>query len=497
MECAVRCAAERCSVAQYGSLSAAASPGRLWGDFFIAFSNVALGLTIYSSRNGYRDYTREEGGLFFVTGVIYAIVGIFVWRGSLIALGLALAGYIFDSIGVFFTDTRSLLTIGLTGFFLRPIFLWLMIRAINPLRERRAQKIVERKLRPPMTKLQMSVLLAVILVVGVGGILLFVNNPTPRSIFIDAGEPKANSKPPIAQSPTVKLPTAQPSAVPPEEVVQLFPFKFSMGEYNGRLDRVIAISTEPAQIHRYNPNNGEEDIPLDLVLEASSLALSPDGLFAAIGHQNKITYVDLANWQIIKVLSIGIQAELLVLPDTGWIYAFDSNFDYDANATAQFVNITSGVTVTSEEIVEGELSHIPTRFILSHDSSSLYVLQELSVSRYDLRATGYPTALSAQIAIPIESIVHISWGVMPTNGHYLFLGCDVVLELSPSPQNDLKIVQNIKDCASHFKPLIDDWMITEFSIGLAPVWRYENGTRADLQMQTSPNPPQRIGDLGI
>lgn len=88
--------------------------------------------------------------------------------------------------------------------------------------------------------------------------------------------------------------------------------------YSLSLDRIILISTNPNQIHIYDPRE-RIDRPIALSRAPRSLALSPDGKFAAVGHDALISYVDLEAAAVAKKFDAPLVVEDLALLQNGWI----------------------------------------------------------------------------------------------------------------------------------------------------------------------------------
>ncbi len=92
--------------------------------------------------------------------------------------------------------------------------------------------------------------------------------------------------------------------------------------YSSGLDRIVLISANPNQIHLYNPvSNTDETITL--ATPPLALSLSPDGLFAAIGHSNLISYVDLVNKSAVKTIPVSLNVSALILANQ-YVYILPS-----------------------------------------------------------------------------------------------------------------------------------------------------------------------------
>ncbi|MBC8166299.1 MAG: hypothetical protein H7Y20_10550, partial [Bryobacteraceae bacterium] len=82
--------------------------------------------------------------------------------------------------------------------------------------------------------------------------------------------------------------------------------------YSTALDRLVLVNGGPNQLHLYDPAT-RNDVALALGYAPSSLALSADGRFAAVGHDQFVSWVDLTGLRVVRVIGIGIDvAELAV-----------------------------------------------------------------------------------------------------------------------------------------------------------------------------------------
>ena len=103
--------------------------------------------------------------------------------------------------------------------------------------------------------------------------------------------------------------------------------------YSVSLDQMILISANPNQLHIYSVQ-GQADHIVALPAAPMSVAISPDGLHAAVGYSSQISYVSLSTSLIEKTFLTSVPAASLAVSST-WIYAF-----YGANSLS--INIGTG-----------------------------------------------------------------------------------------------------------------------------------------------------------
>jgi chitinase len=105
------------------------------------------------------------------------------------------------------------------------------------------------------------------------------------------------------------------------------PFKVIDAEYSQPLDRIIMVSGTPSnQLHIYDPvANVDQTVNLSALPQCVSV--SPDGLYAAVGHNGTISYVDLASKAVVKTLATGGgDIADIVLAGNGYVYALQNPF---------------------------------------------------------------------------------------------------------------------------------------------------------------------------
>lgn len=151
-------------------------------------------------------------------------------------------------------------------------------------------------------------------------------------------------------------------------------------EYSKTLDRLISVSANPAQLHIYNPISKTE-LSVKLPLIPSSVSVSPDGLFAAVGHNAKVSYVDLSKGTLIKSLPVTADVLDLVLANNGFIYAFPR--------VDQWVNIHSiNITTKAESLNTGMFIRAGTLAKLHPNGNAIYGanngLSPSDIEKYDI-----------------------------------------------------------------------------------------------------------------
>jgi hypothetical protein len=104
---------------------------------------------------------------------------------------------------------------------------------------------------------------------------------------------------------------------------QISPLNYRVidAEYSKQLDKIIMISSNPNQLHVYDPIT-HNDVPVTLPLLPTSVSVRPDGLFAAVGHDGWASYVDLSAGKLIKTVEVSADVKDIILAENGYLYAF-------------------------------------------------------------------------------------------------------------------------------------------------------------------------------
>ena len=161
-------------------------------------------------------------------------------------------------------------------------------------------------------------------------------------------------------------------------------FRPVAAEFSTPLNRIIMISANPNQLHIYGPA-GPSDVTVNLSKPPLSLAVSPDGLHAAIGHDSLFSYVNLTAAVVEKTFPISVSAQTITLSAT-WIYVMPS---YQGDSVS--VEIPTGAVTPNRTVFYASGGKVNPAL------NALYSTQDgLSpnkVSRFDI-STGPPTTIS-------------------------------------------------------------------------------------------------------
>lgn len=136
--------------------------------------------------------------------------------------------------------------------------------------------------------------------------------------------------------------TQPPSSFAAVDQLHTFTYQIVDAEYSKTLDRLVMVDGA-GKVHIFNPNN-KNDVVLTLLRPGTDVSISPNGLWAAIGQDAKVTLIDLSAASITEVFSVPAIVTDLVLTDNGFVYALGHTTwagIYTLNTATGEVNVTN------------------------------------------------------------------------------------------------------------------------------------------------------------
>jgi hypothetical protein len=158
-------------------------------------------------------------------------------------------------------------------------------------------------------------------------------------------------------------------------------FRVIDAEYSKQLNKIIMVSATPSnQLHIFDPV-AETDTAVNLNLVPTSVSVSPDGLYAAVGHNAWISYVNLSTGTLVKTLAVTADVFDVVLAGNGYVYAFPR---IDQWVEIHCINISTG----TETLSESWSIRAGTRAKLHASGTSIYGadngLSPADIEKYDI-----------------------------------------------------------------------------------------------------------------
>lgn len=131
-----------------------------------------------------------------------------------------------------------------------------------------------------------------------------------------------------------------------QPVINSLSYQVIDAEYSKALDKVIMLSTRPNQVHIYDAATHTEQA-LSLPLAPTSVSVGSDGLYAAVGHDANVSYVDLKNAKLLKTVPVAAKVLDIVLAGNGYAYAFPKE---DQWQDIYSVNLSTGEVIGGSRI---------------------------------------------------------------------------------------------------------------------------------------------------
>ncbi len=126
-------------------------------------------------------------------------------------------------------------------------------------------------------------------------------------------------------------------------------------EYNIHTDKIIMVSTNPNQLQIYDPVTNE-NTAVDLPLVPTSVSVGPDGLFAAVGHDAWVSYVDLNNASLVKNIAVSTDVVDIILAGNNYIYAFPRTDQWETirslNINTEAETLSTGNSIRAGTLVK-------------------------------------------------------------------------------------------------------------------------------------------------
>ncbi len=200
--------------------------------------------------------------------------------------------------------------------------------------------------------------------------------------------------------------------------------------YSSSLDEIIMISSNPNQLHIYNPVT-QSDTAVNVPQSPMSLAISPDGNSALVGMNNQISLINLTTASTIKTSSVTIAVSSAVLGST-YAWLFSSGYNPPVA-----VNASTGVVISSTNYNY----YYTAAGALNKAGTSLYVAGNGGMQDVDV-STGAFGAVSATGASGCGPL----W--LSADGTRLYTGCATILHSSSITSADLTYLRTLPVASS-------------------------------------------------
>lgn len=208
-------------------------------------------------------------------------------------------------------------------------------------------------------------------------------------------------------------------AAPAASAVQRLGFEVASADYSRTLGRLILAASSPNELHIYDPATQADQI-VALPKPVLSLSVSPGGVYAAVGHDGWVSYVNLQTASLLSVWPAETTVQGLVLSDSGYGYLFSP---YDVSALL-WLNMSSGAESNTNGFGLGSIARM-------HPSDADFYNAGNPPSRWIVGSDGTPSLADVSLQATLCGNFWIT-----QDGTRLVNACAQVLRSSTDPASD-------------------------------------------------------------
>lgn len=157
-----------------------------------------------------------------------------------------------------------------------------------------------------------------------------------------------------------RSPQPTPVAASPSETqgpISLLDYRVVDAEYSKPLNRIVSISGNPDRLNIYDPVT-RTDTVVALSLTPNAVSIGPKGLFAAVGHDGWISYVDLTSGTLVKTFPVSTDVIDVVLAGNGFVYAFPRRDQWEYIRSVEISTESESPKAQSKAIRAGTLAKL-------------------------------------------------------------------------------------------------------------------------------------------
>jgi hypothetical protein len=195
-------------------------------------------------------------------------------------------------------------------------------------------------------------------------------------------------------------------------------------EYSRALDRVVVAGQSPNVLYVYDPTTGTS-INAALPLPPLSLALSPDGLYAVVGHDGLVSVIDLRIPAFTLTKAVPVTSYDVVHGGNGYVYVFGGLND----RKIQHVPLNGGA------VIAGADSVIQYRASLVPGAQVIYAIATVYDGIFRLDITNGMASITRGVTAKGCGHVWIS-----DDAQRIFTGCGTLYSISNVAASDMQAV---------------------------------------------------------
>jgi Putative binding domain, N-terminal len=211
------------------------------------------------------------------------------------------------------------------------------------------------------------------------------------------------------------------------------PFRVIDAEFSTQLNAIVAVAESPNQLHIYRPDTGAL-VSVNLPTVPRTVGVRPDGLFAAVGHNGLISYVDLSTPALVKSFPVSTDVLDIVLAGNGFVYAFPRADQWEG---IRCVNIATEVETqhSGYSIYAGTLARLHPGGTAMYGANN--GLSPSDIEKYDIS--------NGTAVVLYDSPYHGDYAMcgnlwFSTDGLRIFTACGNIFRASTDPNLDMRYI---------------------------------------------------------
>jgi len=137
-------------------------------------------------------------------------------------------------------------------------------------------------------------------------------------------------------------------------------------EYSRKKEMMVYVASNPMKLYLFHTKTNIIE-SIDLSFVPTCISISPDQDYAVVGHDARISYIDLNNKSVIRTYSVSCNVFDIVFGDNNWAYAFPK---YDQWERIRCVNLN--LPNNNETVHTGNSIYDRTKAKLSPQGGAIY-----------------------------------------------------------------------------------------------------------------------------
>jgi hypothetical protein len=240
----------------------------------------------------------------------------------------------------------------------------------------------------------------------------------------------------LAQEAQLAEPVLPSFSVTINSPIAMLPFRITDAEFSPALNAIVAVSESPNQLHIYYPDTQQTDT-VNLQVVPRNVSVSPDGLYAVVGHDAWISYVDLTAPSLLKTIAVPYVVREILFGPNGYAHAVTGSWGDILSVNLQTEATTTQYTSRSAD--SARLHPAQNRFYGADKGTS-----PADIVRVNLAPTGPATTGG------YDSIYHGDYQMcgdlwLSMDGLRIFTACGNVFRASDDYASDMRFAGKLSE----------------------------------------------------